>query len=103
MIQPMPPITPVAPATTPLGPSRARSPEAIAAQRAFFNAALGKAAPAALAPAPPRAIAPRAIAEASAPPAPARASAPVPTPQSEGGAPPPNRFAQPGSLIDIKV
>ncbi|HVY34940.1 MAG TPA: hypothetical protein VG960_11015 [Caulobacteraceae bacterium] len=99
----MPPITPVAPSTAPLAPSRTRSPEAIAAQRAFFNAVLGKAAPTAPAPAPPRAIAPKAIAEASAPPAPARASAPVPTPQGEGVAPPPNRFARPGSLIDIKV
>ena len=99
----MPPITPVAPSSTLLAPSRARSPEAIAAQRAFFNAALGKAAPTAPAPAPPKAIAPRALAEASAPPAPARASAPVPAPHSEGGAPLPNRFARPGSLIDIKV
>ncbi len=98
----MPPIRPLPPqadlpATSPLRP---RSPDVVAAQRAFFNAALGKAAPAA---ATPQVMTSRSVAEASAPIRPAGAAAPSLAPQPAGDAAPPNRIARPGSVIDIKV
>jgi hypothetical protein len=65
------------------------SPQALAAQRAFFNAALGKAAaPVAASPAAPTA-APRA--------------APAVAPTQTADASPPVRYARPGSRVDIKV
>jgi hypothetical protein len=88
----MPPITPIAPPVAPTAPARTRSPEAIAAQRAFFNAALGKAAPPAapVAPTPAKPMA-QAVARLA------------PAPQFDPNAPPPSRLLRPGSLIDIKV
>ncbi len=83
----MPPITPLAPPVAPTAPSRMRSPEAIAAQRAFFNAALGKTEPQATA----------------APVATVKAAVETPAPQFDPTASPPSRLLRPGSLIDIKV
>jgi hypothetical protein len=91
----MPPITPITPPAAPTAPTRTRSPEAIAAQRAFFNAALGKAAPQA----PPAAA--KSVVEAAAPRAPAPPVAS--TPDLDANAPQPSRLLRPGSLIDIKV
>ena len=82
-------------------PARARGPEALAAQRAFFASALGQAgAPSAAAPTAPAART-RSVAEVAAPitSAPAKSPAPV---QGSGEAPP-TRILRPGSLIDIKV
>jgi hypothetical protein len=87
----MPPIPPLAPPAAPITPARPRSPHAVAAQRAFFSAALGKAALQAPA---------QAVAEAADPRTPAPAA---PTPQFDANAPPPSRLMRPGSLIDIKV
>ena len=67
-------------------PQRAADPARLAAQRAFFEAALGKAAPAATAVAAPA----------------AQAAAPVQrTP--DAGAAKPERILRPGSLLDIRV
>jgi hypothetical protein len=99
----MPPITPLPPQTAIVpaqGPTRPRSAEAVAAQRAFFNAALGKAAPANT---PAQVFKPKAVAEASAPIAPAGTAAPTPAPAPVSGASTPSRMARPGSVIDIKV
>jgi hypothetical protein len=98
----MPPITPLPPQTgiPAQGPARSRNAEAVAAQRAFFNAALGKAAPAN---APTEVFKPKAMAEASAPIAPAGTAAPTPAPAPVSGASTPSRMARPGSVIDIKV
>lgn len=91
----MPPITPITSPVAPTTPAKTRSPEAIAAQRAFFNAALGKATPQA----PP--VAAKSVVET----APLRAPAPpvASMPQLDADAPPPSRLLRPGSLIDIKV
>jgi hypothetical protein len=101
MIAPMAtPLRPLPPAST-LGPSaapasgRVRSPEALAAQRAFFAAALGQAAP-------PVAAAPRTVAEISTPVQPVQSAPVQPRPAGNGDAPP-SRNLRPGSLIDIKV
>jgi hypothetical protein len=96
------PIRPLPPGQTPgVSPAPTRSPEALAAQRAFFASALGKAgAPAAATPQAPVAR-PRTVAEAAAPIAAAKTQAPAQLPAP--GDAPPARILRPGSLIDIKV
>jgi hypothetical protein len=85
-----PNLTPVLRPTTPAAPQK--NAQALAAQRAFFQAALGQAAPAA-APAPP-------VQTQAVQPARATVSTAKPTPTAE---PQPARYARPGSIVDIKV
>jgi hypothetical protein len=92
----MPPITPL-PSTVPAAPAApARNAEAIAAQRAFFAAALGKAAPAvattASATAAPVVATPASVTRSQ------QTLERVDIPDE-----PPSRILRPGSLLDIKV
>jgi hypothetical protein len=82
-----PNLTPVLRPATPAAPQK--SAQALAAQRAFFQAALGQAAPAQATAAPTQVSRPTTTATAAKP-APAADSQPV-------------RYARPGSKIDIKV
>ena len=73
---------------SPAGPQRPDAAK-LAAQKAFFEAALGKAAaPAAMQPSAPTAV-----------------SKPVaaPSPSVQPGAEPPQKILRPGSLLDIKI
>lgn len=73
-------LTPASPVARPVDPAR------LAAQKAFFDAALGKASPAAATPAPAATV----------------QAAPVQrTPEPD--APKPQRLLRPGSLLDIRV
>jgi len=83
-----PPIFP--PMTPPAGPARA-DPARLAAQKAFFEAALGKAG----GPAP---TAPQSVSAAAPPPVQA-----APTPTFDGAAEKPQKILRPGSLLDIKI
>ena len=82
-----PPLRPVPPGPQAQTPQRA-DPARLAAQRAFFDLAMGKAA----APPPPAAAAP---AQAARPPA----AGAAPTAQAEA----PQKLLRPGSLLDIRV
>jgi hypothetical protein len=84
------PIRPTGYPTTPL-PNPAADAARLAAQRAFFDQALGRAAQASKAQAP-------AVVQASAEPAPAVRAAPASAP-TEGAA----KLPRPGSLLDIRV
>ena len=99
------PVRPLSPGLVPSqAPSRVRSPEALAAQRAFFNAAMAKTGAVAPSVAPAPTVAPRTVAEVAAPisaaPSPAT---PIQTQPSGNPETPPPRNLRPGSLIDIKV
>ena len=99
------PVRPLSPGLVPSqAPARLRSPEALAAQRAFFTAALARNGAVAPTAAPAQTVAPRTVAEVAAPisAAPGPAS-PVQTQPSGNPEAPPPRNLRPGSLIDIKV
>lgn len=83
-------------------PSQAVQPQRLdagrlAAQKAFFEAALGKAAPPAAAPLAPPASAPTTAAAPAA--AGAKPAQRIPDPAAE----PPSRILRPGSLLDIRI
>jgi hypothetical protein len=92
-------VTPIRPSLTPPTASPA-GPVRTAAQRAFFDAAMGRAAPTAAA-----TPAIQTPAVQAAPVAPVRAAMPAPQPAANPTPDPgePVRYRRPGSLLDIKV
>lgn len=83
---------PILPPTGPGAPARRDDPVKLAAQKAFFDLALGK-----------TAAAPQANAAPAAAGAQSGAAPPRPTTAQARSAEPPQKILRPGSLIDIRV